>query len=58
MRAKSNSPWTPGSRAVKGIRRAPRRQYSAEEKIRIVLDSLRGEDRVDSDAKCNAIKQT
>ena len=46
MRAKSNNPWTPGSRAVKGIRRAPRRQYSAEEKIRIVLDGLRGEDSI------------
>ena len=28
---------------VKGIRRATRRRYSAEEKIRIVLDGLRGE---------------
>ena len=43
MRAKSNNPKTPGSRAVKDIRRATRRQYSAEEKIRIVLDGLRGE---------------
>ena len=46
MRAKSNSPSTPGSRAVKDIRRATRRQYSAEEKIRIVLDGLRGEDSI------------
>ena len=37
MRAKSNNPKTPGRRAVKDIRRATRRQYSAEEKIRIVL---------------------
>jgi transposase len=28
---------------VKNIRRATRKQYSAEEKIRIVLDGLRGE---------------
>jgi transposase len=28
---------------VKSIRRATRKQYSAEEKIRIVLDGLRGE---------------
>jgi transposase len=28
---------------VKDIRRATRKQYSAEEKIRIVLDGLRGE---------------
>ena len=46
MRAKSNSPSTPGSRAVKDIRRATRWQYSAEEKIRIVLDGLRGEDSI------------
>ena len=46
MRAKSNSSKTPGSRAVKDIRRATRRQYSAEEKIRIVLDGLRGEDSI------------
>src|SRR5919107_490504 len=30
-------------RIVKEIRRATRKQYSAEEKIRIVLDGLRGE---------------
>jgi transposase len=30
-------------RIVKDIRRATREQYSAEEKIRIVLDGLRGE---------------
>ena len=29
---------TPGERLVKDIRRATRRQFSAEEKIRIVLD--------------------
>ena len=30
-------------KVVKDIRRATRKQYSAEEKIRIVLDGLRGE---------------
>jgi transposase len=30
-------------RLVRDIRRATRKQYSAEEKIRIVLDGLRGE---------------
>ena len=29
---------------VKDIRRATRKQYGAEEKIRIVLEGLRGED--------------
>src|ERR1700741_723603 len=31
---------------VRGIRRATRRQFSAEEKIRIVLEGLRGEDSI------------
>ena len=34
---------TPGERVVKDIRRATRRHFSAEDKIRIVLDGLRGE---------------
>ena len=33
-------------RAVRDIRRATRRQYTAEEKIRIVLEGLRGEDSI------------
>ena len=32
--------------AVRDIRRKTRKQYSAEEKIRIVLEGLRGEDRI------------
>jgi transposase len=43
MRQRSNTPETPSERLVRGIRRATRKQYSAEEKIRIVLDGLRGE---------------
>ena len=35
-----------GERIVKDIKRKTRRQYSAEEKIRIVLDGLRGEESV------------
>src|ERR1700747_3151419 len=42
MNQKSGSP-KPSSRLVRDIRRATRKQYSAEEKIRIVLDGLRGE---------------
>jgi transposase len=34
---------SPSERLVRDIRRAARKQYSAEEKIRIVLDGLRGE---------------
>ena len=37
---------TSGERIVKDIKRKTRKQYSAEEKIRIVLDGLRGEESV------------
>src|SRR5215510_11095777 len=43
MRQKSVTGSSPSERLVKTIRRATRKQYSAEEKIRIVLDGLRGE---------------
>ena len=46
MRAKSSSHKAPAERVVKDIRRAARKQYSAEDKIRIVLDGLRGEDSI------------
>lgn len=36
----------PAERVVRDIRRATRKQYSAEEKIRIVLEGLRGEDSI------------
>ena len=43
MRHKSGtSDPSPAERLVKDIRRVTRRQFSAEEKIRIVLDGLRG----------------
>ena len=35
-----------GEKVIKDIRRATRKQYSAEEKIRIVLDGLKGEDSI------------
>src|SRR5678816_3270641 len=43
MRQKSNTNAQSSENIVKGIRRATRKRYSAEEKIRIVLDGLRGE---------------
>ena len=43
MRQKSGPPKETSNQVVKGIRRATRKRYSAEEKIRIVLDGLRGE---------------
>jgi len=36
----------PAERVVKDIRRQTRRYFSAEDKIRIVLDGLRGEDSI------------
>ncbi len=43
MRQKSIPAKEPAEQVVKDIRRATRRKFSAEEKIRIVLDGLRGE---------------
>ena len=43
MSQKSDSPKPSSKRLVRDIRRATRKQYSAEEKIGIVLDGLRGE---------------
>lgn len=36
----------PAERVVKAIRRKTRRHFSAEDKIRIVLDGLRGDDSI------------
>ena len=46
MRPKSSAQRSPGERVVQDIRRATRKHYSAEDKIRIVLDGLRGEDSI------------
>src|ERR1700747_447725 len=46
MGQKSGSVKEPAKQVVKEIRRATRRQFSAEEKIRIVLTGLRGEDSI------------
>jgi len=43
MGQKSETTRTGSERVVKDIRRATRKHHSAEEKIRIVLDGLRGE---------------
>ena len=48
MRQKSGPEKQPAEQVVKDIRRATRRQVSAEEKIRIVLEGLRGEDSIAS----------
>ena len=46
MRQKSMVSKEPAEKAVRDIRRRTRKQYSAEEKIRIVLSGLRGEDSI------------
>ncbi len=46
MRQKSGTRKATSEQVVKDIRRATRKHYSAEEKIRIVLDGLRGEDSI------------
>ena len=46
MRQHSNLAKDTAEKVVKDIRRATRKQYSAEEKIHIVLEGLRGEDSI------------
>jgi transposase len=46
MNMKSNPPKASAEQVVKDIRRATRRHYSTEDKIRIVLSGLRGEDSI------------
>ena len=46
MRQKPGMRKSQGEKVVKDIRRATRKQYSAEEKISIVLDGLKGEDSI------------
>jgi transposase len=46
MRRKSGPVKESAEKVVKDIRRATRRHFSAEDKIRIVLEGLRGEDSI------------
>ena len=46
MSQKSTRAKDPAEKAVRDIRRRTRKQYSAEEKIRIVLQGLRGDDSI------------
>lgn len=46
MRQKSGKQKLSAEKAVKDIRRKTRRQFSAEEKIRVVLEGLRGEESI------------
>nr|WP_272211807.1 transposase [Marinicella sp. W31]MDC2877695.1 transposase [Marinicella sp. W31] len=46
MRQKSGQQKSSADKAIKDIRCATRKSYSAEEKIRVVLEGLRGEDSI------------
>ena len=46
MRQKSRPEKQPAEDTIKDIRRATRRRFSAEEKIRVVLEGLRGEESI------------
>ena len=57
MRQTSRTRKSPGEKIVKEIKRATRKQYSSEEKIRIVLDGLRGEDSIAEVCRREGISQ-
>ena len=46
MRKKPGTPKATSDRVIRDIRRRTRKRHSAEEKIRIVLDGLRGDDSI------------
>jgi len=57
MRAKSNTK-TPASKVVKDIRRATRKHHSAEDKIRIVIEGLRGDKSIAELCRVEGIAQS
>ena len=46
MNLRSTTAKKPAEQVIKDIRRATRRHFSAEDKIRMVVDGLRGEDSI------------
>lgn len=58
MGMKSGKQNEPADKVVKDIRRRTRRQHSAEEKIRIVLEGLRGEDSIAEPCRRGGIAQS
>ena len=58
MRQKSGQLDSSSEQLVKDIRRATRKQHSAEEKIRIVLAGLRGEDSIAEHCRREGIAQS
>lgn len=58
MRQKSGQSKAAADKVVKGIRRKTRKHYSAEEKIRIVLAGLRGEESIASLCRQEGISES
>ena len=58
MRIKSKNPKKSATKVVKDIRRATRKIYSAEEKIRIVLEGLRGENSIAELCRLEGLSQS
>ena len=58
MRQKSGTGKAPAAQVIKDIRRATRKQYSAEEKIRIVLEGLRGDESIAALCRCEGIAES
>src|SRR6187455_2078009 len=58
MRQKSGTQKASAEQVVKDIRRATRKQYGAEEKIRIVLEGLRGEENISELCRKEGIAQS
>ncbi len=57
MRRKAREPKASAEKVVKDIRRATRRRYNAEERVRIVLEGLRGEDSIATLCRREGINQ-
>ena len=58
MNPRTSSAKKPAEQVMKDIRRATRRHFSAEDKIRIVLDGLRGEDSITELCRKGGIAQS
>ena len=57
MRRQPRSSKEPAEKVVQDIPRATRKHYSAEEKVRIVLEGLRGEDSISELCRREGIAQ-
>jgi transposase len=58
MRQKTDVTKPSAEKVIKDIRRITRKQYGAEEKIRIVLDGLRGEESIAALCRREAIAES